>query len=788
MAKPLFGLPPARSSRAGDSKTLKKTKSKPKQSQGTVKRGTDLMSRINNAVALVEKNLGHKRDEFLCIRDVDTFIAYFDKAIEVGHIVIDTETSGLDPITDVIAGLCIYVPGEIPAYAPMNHVSYITQAPARDQIPDEVAAEQLQRIVDNKVFVDMFNAKFDMRMIKNYLGVRIKANHCGYVGARLLNELEPSNKLKPLHDKYCGGDGIKELTFGELFEDLNFTMVPINTAYLYAANDTVATYELNEFQRRYLDGVSEECIECDLVGTSFVFHEIEMPLIEVVAQMEDEGVTIDFEFAEELSNQYHAELDEAVERFNALCGNYAKQIEQYKAKVRANGEKQILEDPINIGSSKQIAVLLYDIFGLELPKRRSYKIKDRSTGAPALELLSHPVVDIIKEYRRLDKLLGTYVDKMPQAVNPKTNKVHGHFNQLGTKTGRFSSNDPNMQNIPSRNKEIRKMFKAADGNVFISADYSAQEPRITTHMCKDKKMLKAYQDGKDLYCEIASIAFKVPYGDCMEKWPDGTPNPEGKTRRSRAKAIVLGICYGKGVKAIGEDLGISTDLAKEIYDTVLFEFPGLKQFMHDCEQMAKETGYVTTIFGRKRRLPDIQLPKYEIKWKNGPQVVDFDPLDFGSEDELSTEVPEDIQKRYRQKMEKCFSAQDRARVHQMAAEEGITIKDNGGFIAQATRQCVNARIQGSAGDQIKMAMNLVARDDLLKQLECRIVLQVHDELIVECPKVNAESCAKRLKHLMEIAIKDYLLVPCVCDTEIADRWYGKEIEFEFYEDDDEGVA
>lgn len=167
------------------------------------------------------------------------------------------------------------------------------------------------------------------------------------------------------------------------------------------------------------------------------------------------------------------------------------------------------------------------------------------------------MVKAILKYRGAAKLVSTYVDKFPKILNPKTGRVHARFNQLGTVTGRFSSNDPNLQNIPSHAKDIRKMFKASDGYVMLSCDYSAQEPRLTVHLAQDQKGIQAYLDGKDLYAEIASLAFGVPYEECLEFRPDGTHNPEGKDRRGRAKAILLGINYDKGVPAIAEDLRIS---------------------------------------------------------------------------------------------------------------------------------------------------------------------------------------------------------------------------------------
>jgi DNA polymerase I-like protein with 3'-5' exonuclease and polymerase domains len=416
--------------------------------------------------------------------------------------------------------------------------------------------------------------------------------------------------------------------------------------------------------------------------------------------------------------------------------------------------------------------MLYDILKIKPVDKN----KPRGTGEEILQKMDHPVVKAILEYRGIAKLLSTYIEKMPAIANPKTRRIHASFNQIGADTGRFSSSDPNMQNIPSHNNEIRKMFRASDGYVLLSSDYSAQEPRIAAHMSKDEKMIKAYRDGKDLYVEIASIAYNLPYDECKEFRADGTKNPKGKERRNAAKAIVLGICYGKGVAAIGEDLKISKKKAQEIYDKVMVSFPGLRQLMEDSENMARDLGFVTTVWGRKRRLPNMQLPPYEFSYIDGVPK-DFDPL-FDDEEEFEDgviEVDEATKQRYLNQLNRTYSWKEKEKIKARAKEQGILIKDNGGYIAAATRQCVNSRIQGSAADQTKLAMIAVGNDKKLKDLGFRMLLAVHDELIGECPKENAKEVAERFAHLMVEAAKD-LSVPSKCDVEITERWYGEPLQ------------
>jgi DNA polymerase I-like protein with 3'-5' exonuclease and polymerase domains len=297
-------------------------------------------------------------------------------------------------------------------------------------------------------------------------------------------------------------------------------------------------------------------------------------------------------------------------------------------------------------------------------------------------------------------------------------------------------------------------------------------------MSKDEKMIKAYRDGKDLYVEIASIAYNLPYDECKEFRADGTRNSKGKERRSAAKAIVLGICYGKGVAAIGEDLRVSKKKAQEIYDKVMVSFPGLRRLMEDSENMARDLGFVTTVWGRKRRLPNMQLPLYEFSYIDGVPK-DFDPL-FDDEEEFEDgvlEVDEETKQRYLNQLSRIYSWKEKENIKARAKEQGILIKDNGGYIAEATRQCVNSRIQGSAADQTKLAMILVGNDQRLKDLRFKLLLAVHDELIGECPKENAKEVTERFAHLMVEAAKD-LSVPSKCDVEITERWYGEPLEIE----------
>lgn len=238
----------------------------------------------------------------------------------------------------------------------------------------------------------------------------------------------------------------------------------------------------------------------------------------------------------------------------------------------------------------------------------------------------------------------------------------------------------------------------------------------------------------------------------------------------------IAINYGKGVPAIGEDLGISTQKAQEIYDKVLEAFPRLKTFMNDSQEMARTKGYVSTAWGRRRHLPDMQLPPYEFTYQDGYLPDDFDPLNFNGNINTSGKVPRRTVSEFTKKLQNCKSWKEKERVKAEINHKHINIKDNQGFIAQAERQCVNSIIQGSAADLTKKAMIEIHKDEKMKELGFHLLIPVHDELIGECPLENAKECAERLSYLMIKAAENDICVPMKVDCEITRQWYGEEIE------------
>lgn len=289
-------------------------------------------------------------------------------------------------------------------------------------------------------------------------------------------------------------------------------------------------------------------------------------------------------------------------------------------------------------------------------------------------------------------------------------------------------------------------------------------------------MLDAYAQKKDLYAIIAQQAFHNGYWDNMEHHEDGSPNPEGAKRRSIAKTILLGIMYGRGCASIAEQIDCTPQEAQKIIDTFYSSFPQVKEWVTNTEKDAKVTGYVEDYWGRRRRLPDLLKPKYSITVKGEDNTLspDFNPL-LGARGLVKNLHPSKFQK-WQDALSKMKGRKDYEKIKMDAAKEDVTIVDNGAFIAQAERQCVNARIQGSAATLTKLAMIEVFNDDILKHLGFKLLIAVHDELIGECPIENADAVADRLcERMVYAAKKNGVDVPMKCDPEIEDHWYSNNL-------------
>lgn len=467
------------------------------------KKGGSIMIRIQNICEQVQNKLGHYKDQLELIQTKERLHEYIDKAIEKGIISIDTETTGLDPITDQIVGACIYTRDEKPAYIPINHISYLTKKRLDGQLIEKEVAEEFQRIVDNNVKAIYFNAKFDIRVMRWQLGVDIPPAHCGFIAGKCLKEDEPEGNLKFLWKKYCCPPDFNEpaLTFDKMFEGLCFNLIPLSTAYLYAAKDAKMTLELYDFQMQYLDENNPKCQEAGLQRIAKLYREIELPIISIVADIEDQGVVIDTEYAKKLSTEYNQKLKDAEQDFLKELSKYQDQITAY---VNTHPDTK-LENPVNINSPVQLAELFYDVLKVPVVSKKD----DRGTGKDILKAMGHPLCKPILEYKNIAKLVSTYIDALPQLVNKRTHRLHCNFNQYGAATGRFSSSNPNFQNLPSKNHDIRLMFMAAKESMVElennKLNFYIEDLVPTTNGDKNSQDLKA---GDIIICDDGNYPVK----------------------------------------------------------------------------------------------------------------------------------------------------------------------------------------------------------------------------------------------------------------------------------------
>lgn len=640
-----------------------------------------------------------------------------DHCKQSGEYVLDVETTGLDIYNDILVGICLYTPGETSAYVPFNHTDLQNVRVADQMSEEQVRDIMLPCLQDQELRCINHNIKFDNKKLAwDWKQIIVNIYWDTLIAGYVLNENEPHG-LKPLYNKYIlHGKGSSE-DYGDLFEGIPFNYVPIDVATVYGANDGFKTYALYKFQAQYL---REDHPREDFRKMYYVFREVEMPLIPLCTDMEMRGVEIREDFAKELSEDFNKEMVEV----EAKCDAYVEQFKQYI--LDHNNLMRLTKGTckINYSSPQQVAALFYDIFKLRSVSRK----EPRGTGDKIIQKFlstakkkdtkkSREFAEFLENYQRfkeIKKLLGTYVDKIPQVKEPKINAVYTTYNQYGAKTGRFSSSDTvskiNLQNIPSKEKRIRKIFKARDGYKLVGGDFSQIEPRVLAFLSGDESMINAYKEGKDLYAIMGSQVYQLPYEDCREFYPDGTVNTEGKHRRTTMKSVLLGIMYERGATAIGEQFNKSAEWAQQLIDNFYKSFPKINQYRLKIENMAETYGYVTTITGRKRRLPDMQLE---------------DKDDY----------------RYQ----------------------------------EAHRQSLNSVIQGSSADIMKLSMIAIYNDPRYKALDCHMIITVHDELIMEVPEDHIKEGAELLVGTMKRVGHSLIDLPMSVDAEVNDYWYGENL-------------
>lgn len=684
----------------------------------TVKRNKN---KLENALAVIQELVKsgrlHAEGEVETIRTPERLKEYMDHCKQSGEYVLDVETTGLDIYNDILVGICLYTPGETSAYVPFNHTDLQNVRVADQMSEEQVRDIMLPYLQDQELRCINHNIKFDNKKLAwDWKQVIVNIYWDTQIAGNVLNENEP-HKLKPMYDKYIlHGKGSGE-DYKDLFDGIPFNYVPIDIATVYGANDGFKTYALYKFQAQYL---REDHPREDFRKMYYVFREVEMPLIPLCTDMEMRGVEIREDFAKELSEDFNKELVEV----EAKCDAYVEQFKQYI--LDHNNLMRLTKGTckINYSSPQQVAALFYDIFKLKSVSRK----EPRGTGDKIIQKFlstakkkdtkkSREFAEFLENYQRfkeIKKLLGTYVDKIPQVKEPKINAVYTTYNQYGAKTGRFSSSDTvskiNLQNIPSKEKRIRKIFKARDGYKLVGGDFSQIEPRVLAFLSGDESMINAYKEGKDLYAIMGSQVYQLPYEDCREFYPDGTVNAEGKHRRTTMKSVLLGIMYERGATAIGEQFNKSAEWAQQLIDNFYKSFPKINQYRLKIENMAETYGYVTTITGRKRRLPDMQLE---------------DKDDY----------------RYQ----------------------------------EAHRQSLNSVIQGSSADIMKLSMIAIYNDPRYKALDCHMIITVHDELIMEVPEDHIKEGAELLVGTMKRVGHSLIDLPMSVDAEVNDYWYGENL-------------
>lgn len=565
---------------------------------------------------------------------------------------LDTETTSTDAIEAELVGLSFAVKEKEAFYVP---------------VPAE--REEAQRIVN--IFKPLYenaailkvgqNLKYDLKVLRRY-GVRLAGEMFDTMIAHYLIQPELRHNMDYMAETYLNYQTIHidQLIGPKGKGQKSMRDLPPSAVYEYAAEDADITLRLKN--------VLEP--ELTRLGADQLFREIEMPLMPVLAEMELEGVRIDTDALAETSNVLTARMEEIEQRIYDQAG-----------------------ETFNIASPRQVGDVLFSKMKIvEKPKKT--KTGQFVTSEEVLQTLKskHPIVADILEHRGLKKLLGTYVDALPKLINPRTGHIHTSFNQTVTATGRLSSSDPNLQNIPVRGedgKEIRKAFVPEPGCLFFSADYSQIELRVMAHLSGDENMVEAFREGHDIHAATAAKIYKEALDSVT------------RDQRTKAKRANFGIIYGITVFGLAERLDISRDEARRLIDGYFESFPAVHQYMEQAKETARSHGYVETLFGRRRYLPDIN-------------------------------------------------------------SRNATVR---GF---AERNAINAPIQGTAADIIKVAMIRIARRFREENLKSKMILQVHDELNFSVLPEEKERVERIVMEEMEGAFP--MQVPLTADCGWGANW------------------
>ncbi len=580
------------------------------------------------------------------------------KRIHAAQLVaVDTETTGLDPLQDKLVGISFSVEAHHAAYIPLAH--RYSGAPA--QLDFHQAIQRLKPWLEDPGKPKLGqNLKYDKHIFANHDVVLSGIAHDTMLQSYVL-ESHRAHDMDNLAERHLG---VKTITYDEVTGKgagrISFEQVAVDKATEYAAEDADITLQLH--QALYPQIAADPKLE-------MIYRRIEMPLLEVLFDMERKGVLLDVKLLGEQSRE---------------LGNRMLELE--------TEVYRLAEQPFNLNSPKQIQEILFERHKLPV-------VKKTPGGAPSTDedvlqelALDYPLPKLILDYRGLAKLKSTYTDKLPRMVNPATGRVHTNYAQAVAVTGRLASNDPNLQNIPVRTQEgrrIREAFIASAGHQIVSADYSQIELRIMAHISRDANLLKAFAAGEDIHRATAAEIFGIP------------PKEVGAEQRRYAKVINFGLIYGMSAFGLASQLGIERAAAQLYMERYFARYPGVADYMQRTRELAKQQGFVETVLGRRLWLPDIN-------------------------------------------------------------------SSNGARRQGAERAAINAPMQGTAADLIKLAMIAVHEWLKQKQLKAKLIMQVHDELVLEVPDDELGLLKSELPKLMCGVAK--LEVPLVVDVGAGTNW------------------
>ncbi|MGC8344620.1 DNA polymerase I [Pantoea ananatis] len=514
-------------------------------------------------VASVEATSLLSSDGYITILDQQTLDAWVEKLKNSEVFAFDLETDGLDTLTANIVGLSFAVaPGEA-AYLPVAH-DYLDAPQQLDR--DAVLAQLKPLLEDPDASKVGQNLKYDRGVLKNYDIELAGIKYDTMLESYILNSVVGKHDMDSLSARWLNH---KTITFEEIAgkgkNQLTFNQIALEQAAHYAAEDADVTLQLH---LKMWPELEKEA------GPKKVFEQIEMPLLKVISRVERNGVLID----------------------QAILAQHSKELTSRLAELELKAH-ELAGEPFNLSSTKQLQVILFEKQGIKPTKKTPGGAPSTSEEVLAELALDYPLPKVILEHRGLSKLKSTYTDKLPLMINPVSGRVHTSYHQAVTATGRLSSTDPNLQNIPVRNDEgrrIRQAFVAGKGNRIVAADYSQIELRIMAHLSQDKGLLDAFSQGEDIHRATASEVFGVPLSKVT-----------GEQRRS-AKAINFGLIYGMSAFGLSRQLNIGAGEAKKYMDLYFERYPGVLRYMENTRQLAASNGYVETLDGRRLWLPDIK--------------------------------------------------------------------------------------------------------------------------------------------------------------------------------------